>query len=65
MSRPIESPPPQTNPWLDGAAKLTERLRGMSLQRWLLCGPKSIHAFRELGAVDAYEVYVMPGHRYV
>ena len=34
----------------------------MSLQRdvWLLGGPKSIHAFSELGAVDAYEVYVMP-----
>jgi len=34
----------------------------MSLQRdvWLLGGPKSIHAFSELGAVDAYGVYVMP-----
>ena len=34
----------------------------MSLQRdvWLLGGPKSIHAFRELSAVDTYEVYVMP-----
>ena len=33
----------------------------MSLQRdvWLLGGPKSIHAFSELGAVDAYGVYVM------
>ena len=61
-SRSIESPPPQTIPWHDGAAKLIEHLRGMSLQRdvWLLGGPESIHAFRELGAVDAYEVYVMP-----
>ena len=58
----IETPPPQTIPWQDGAAKLIEHLRGMSLQRdvWLLGGPKSIHAFRELGAVDTYEVYVMP-----
>ena len=27
---------------------------------WLLGGPKSIGAFRELDAVDTYEVYVMP-----
>ena len=34
----------------------------MFLQRdvWLLGEPKSIHDFSELGAVDAYEVYVMP-----
>jgi len=54
-SRSIESPPQQTIPWEDGAAKLIEHLRGMSLQRdvWLLGGPESIHAFREFGAVDA------------
>ena len=61
-SRPIEAPPPQTIPWQDGAAKLVEHLRGMFPQRdiWLLGGPMTIHAFRELGAVDAYELYVMP-----
>ena len=34
----------------------------MSLQRdvWLLGGPKSIQAFRDLGVVDVYKVYVMP-----
>ena len=34
----------------------------MFLQRdvWLLGGSENIHAFRELGAVDTYELYVMP-----
>ena len=34
----------------------------MSLEReaWLLGEPKSIHDFSELGAVDVYEVYVIP-----
>jgi riboflavin biosynthesis pyrimidine reductase len=34
----------------------------MSLQRdiWLLGGPQMIQAFRELGTVDSYEIYVMP-----
>ena len=61
-SRPIESPPPQTTAWQDGGAKLIAHLRGMSLQRdvWLFAGPKCNHAFRELGAVDTYELYVMP-----
>lgn len=27
---------------------------------WLLGGPKTIHAFRELGAVDTYEIFVLP-----
>ena len=61
-SRPIDNPPPLTVAWRDDAAKLVERLRGMALQGdvWLLGGPKSIGAFRELDAVDTYEVYVMP-----
>ena len=61
-SRPIDNPPPLTVAWRDGATKLVERLRGMALQGdvWLLGGPKSIGAFRELDAVDTYEVYVMP-----
>ena len=61
-SRPIDSPPPQTVAWRDGAAMLAEHLRSKSLRGdvWLLGGPKCIDAFRELGAVDQYEVYVMP-----
>jgi dihydrofolate reductase len=30
-SRPIENPPPQTSAWQDGAAKLVEHLRGLSM----------------------------------
>jgi len=61
-SHPIESPPPNTVAWHDGVEKLVEHLRGMSFHRdvWLFGGPQSIHAFRELGAVDAYELYVIP-----
>ncbi|MDA0987820.1 MAG: dihydrofolate reductase [Chloroflexi bacterium] len=61
-SRSIENPPPQTTAWQAGASKLIEHLRGMSMQGdvWLLGGSKSIRAFRDLNAVDAYEIYVMP-----
>lgn len=61
-SRPIDDPPPQTVAWLDGAAALVEQLRSMSPRGdvWILGGPKCIDAFRELGAIDLYEVYVMP-----
>ena len=61
-SRPIDNPPPQTVVWSDGAAALVEHLRSLSLRGdvWLLGGPRCIDAFRELGAVDLYELHVMP-----
>ena len=61
-SRPVDNPPPRTVAWRDGPARLAERLSGMSLQGdvWLLGGPESINAIRELGAVDEYIVHVMP-----
>ncbi len=61
-SRPIDDPPPRTVAWPDGADSLIQRLLDMRLKGdiWLLGGPKTISAFRAIGAVDVYEIYVMP-----
>ena len=61
-SWPIDNPPPRTVAWLSGVATLAEHLRSTSLlgDVWILGGPKCIDAFRELGVIDLYEIYVMP-----
>lgn len=61
-SRPLSDPPPNTHVWGDGAASLVDHLKGMSLKGdiWLLGGPESIQSFRELGAVDEYQIYLIP-----
>jgi len=50
-SRLIGTPHPQTIPWHERAAKLVDHLLGPVPDRdvWLLGGPESIPAFRELG----------------
>lgn len=61
-SHPIDDPPPDTEAWHDGAEALAARLRAEAPDgdAWVLGGPKTIDAFRRAGAVDTYELYVMP-----
>jgi dihydrofolate reductase len=61
-SRPLERESPRTRAWHDSPAKLAAHLRGEALERdvWVLGGPKALHAFRELGVVDVYELFVLP-----
>lgn len=61
-SRPIDDPPPDTEAWHDDVEALAAHLREEVLNGdvWLLGGPKTIDAFRRAGAVDTYELYVLP-----
>ena len=61
-SRPISDPPPNTIAWGDGAEALASHLKGMGLKGdvWLLGGPESIKAFRDIDCVDEYQIYTIP-----
>lgn len=61
-TRPIQDPPPAVTAWHRSPAELAAHLRATVQDGdvWLLGGPRTIHAFRALGAVDTYEIYVLP-----
>lgn len=61
-SRPVEDPPPGTTAWLQGPAALAARLRTVDTSRdvWVLGGPQTLQGFRDIGAVDSYDIFVMP-----
>ena len=61
-SRPLDNLPLDTELWEGTTAELVtylrERPQGKAV--WLIGGPRSIESFAELGAVDVYDVFVMP-----
>ena len=61
-SRPLEVAPAQTRAWRAGPESLVAHLRGTVREGdvWILGGPQTIRAFSELGAVESYEIFVMP-----
>jgi len=62
-SSPLESsPPPLTSAWLEGVEPLIARLHDeqRDADTWVMGGPETIQAFLERGAIDAYEVFLMP-----
>ncbi len=61
-SKPLNEVPPDTEHWTGGAEALVSHLRETVLDGdvWILGGPKTMQAFREIGAIDSYEIYVIP-----
>ena len=61
-SRPLANLPPDTELWEGTTAELVTYLRERPQGKdvWLIGGPRSIESFAELGAVDVYDVFVMP-----
>lgn len=61
-SRPIEDPPADTVLWDDGLDGLLRRLRRSSAEGdvWIVGGARTIAAFRQRDAIDAYDFFIMP-----
>lgn len=61
-SRPLVEPIPRVTPWHDGVPALLERLRSAppAGDVWLMGGPATLRPFRELGAVDRYDLFIAP-----
>ncbi len=61
-NRPLGSDTPRTQAWTRSPAELVAHLKAHAAPGdvWLLGGPRSLHPFRALDAVDAYELYVIP-----
>lgn len=62
-SRPLSADPPTgVTAWTGGAPALLAHLRAARLDRdvELLGGPRTIQAFREFGAIDRFELYLLP-----
>ena len=61
-SRSMEGCPARATAWGEGIEPLVSHLKDMSLKGdvWLLGGPESIRSFQEVGAVDEYQIYVLP-----
>ena len=61
-SRPLDNLPSDTELWEGTTAELVAYLRERPQGKgvWLIGGPKSIESFAELGAVDFYDIFVMP-----
>jgi len=61
-SRPLVAPPARTLAWNLGARRLISQLRESPGERdvWVLGGPTTIHGFRRNGAVDRYELFLLP-----
>ena len=61
-SRSPDTLPADTSVWHSTPAALLTHLRekGPKGDVWLLGGPRTIHGFRELDAIDTYELFVMP-----
>jgi dihydrofolate reductase len=60
--RPLTSDTPRTQAWMKSPQELVAHLKAHAAPGdvWLLGGPRSLHPFRVLDAVDAYELYVIP-----
>ena len=61
-SRSLDNLLPDTELWEGTTAELVAHLRERPEGKdvWLIGGPRSIESFAELGAVDVYNVFVMP-----
>lgn len=61
-SHPLQSLPANTSVWLDTPTELLAHLRetGPGGDVWVLGGPRTINAFMDLGAIDSYELFLMP-----
>jgi len=59
---PIESLPARVFPWTGTPAELVDHLRGEERDGdcWVIGGGLTIREFERLGAVDEYQVFVMP-----
>ena len=59
---PISDLPPRAQAWTDSPADLVRHLRARADggDCWLIGGGETLRAFEELGALDEYEIFVMP-----
>jgi dihydrofolate reductase len=59
-SRAVEGAFPRVRKWSEGAGQLIRRLRATppNGKIWVMGGPKTIACFRELGAIDQYDLFV-------
>jgi dihydrofolate reductase len=58
--RPLTGEHPRTLAWHGSPGELVTHLRDRERDVWLLGGPGSLRPFRELGAIDEYELLVLP-----
>jgi dihydrofolate reductase len=59
-TRPLQGQHPRTLAWHGSPGELVTHLRGCARDVWLLGGPGSLQPFRELGAIDEFEIFVLP-----
>ena len=59
---PLGAVPPRTHVWAEDPASLVRHLRAQADEGdcWLIGGGQILRAFERLGAVDEYEIFVMP-----
>jgi dihydrofolate reductase len=60
-TRSMETAPDNVEPWLGDLARLVADLRGSTAgDVWVAGGAKALRAFMDLGAIDHFDLFVMP-----